>query len=101
MTSIPMARTLAIEHGYRFLIHDRDSIFSAELDEDLAQGFGLKVLRTPPQSPQANAYCERLVGTMRRECLDFLIRLSERHLRRLPRDWVHHYNAGRPLLTAK
>lgn len=84
------------ERGYRFLIHDRDSIFSAELDEELTQGFGLRVLRTPPQSPQANAYCERLIGTMRRECLDFLIPLSERHLRRLLRDWVHHYNSGRP-----
>jgi putative transposase len=84
------------ERGYSFLIHDRDSIFSAELDEELTQGFGLRVLRTPPQSSQANAYCERLIGTMRREYLDFLILLSERHLRRLLRDWVHHYNYGRP-----
>ncbi len=84
------------EHRYRFLIHDRDSIFSAEFDHELAQGFGLTVLRTPPQSPQANAHCERLVGTVRRECLDFLIPLTERHLRRLLREWVHHYNGGRP-----
>ena len=76
------------EHRYRFLIHDRDSIFSAEFDDELAQGFGLTVLRTPPQSPQANAHCERLVGTVRRECLDFLIPLTERHLRRLLREWV-------------
>jgi hypothetical protein len=48
------------------------SIFFAELDGDLAQGFGLKALRTPPQSPQGNAYRERLVGMMRRACLDFL-----------------------------
>ncbi len=39
---------------------------------------------------------ERLVGTMRRECLDFLIPVNERHLRRLLRDWVRHYNTGRP-----
>ena len=81
---------------YRFAIHDRDSIFSAELDQELVEGFGLRVLRTPPQSPQANAFCERLVGTIRRECLDFMIPLNERHLRGLLREWVRHYNSGRP-----
>jgi putative transposase len=80
------------EQKHRFLIHDRDSIFSAEFDQELAQGFGLRVLRTPPQSPTANAYCERLAGTIRRECLDFLIPLNERHLRRLLHEWVGHYN---------
>ena len=74
---------LSDERPYRFAIHDRDSIFSAELDQELVEGFGLRVLRTPPQSPQANAFCERLVGTIRRECLDFMIPVNERHLRRL------------------
>lgn len=83
------------EHAYRFLIHDRDSIFSQEVDAQL-KGFGLKVLRTPVQAPKANAYCERLVGTMRRECLDWMIPLNERHLRRILREWVTHYNRGRP-----
>lgn len=80
----------------RFLIHDRDSIFSDDFDEELVRGFGLRVLRTPPQSPQANAYCERLVGTVRRECLDFFIPLNERHVRQMFREWVRHYNGGRP-----
>jgi putative transposase len=88
--------TLSGEGPYRFLIHDRDAIFSADLDQELTQCFGLKVLKTPPQSPQANAYCERLIGTVRRECLDFLIPLNERHLRRSLREWVDHYNGGRP-----
>ena len=48
------------DHGYRFLIHDRDSIFSAEVDEHL-QTFGLKILRTPVKALTANAYCERLI----------------------------------------
>ena len=87
---------LSDERSYRFLIHDRDSIFSADLDHELTTGFGLKVLTTPPQSPKANAFCERLVGTMRRECLDFLIPLNEKHLRKLLREWVRHYNSGRP-----
>jgi putative transposase len=88
--------TLSGERSYRFLIHDRDSIFSEDLDHELAQGFGLKVLKSPPRSPQANAYCERLIGTLRRECLDFLIPLNERHLRQSLRKWVDHYNGGRP-----
>jgi hypothetical protein len=43
---------LSDETQYRFVIHDRDSIFSAELDQELVQGFGLRVLKTPPQSPK-------------------------------------------------
>ncbi len=87
---------LSGEKPYRFLIHDRDSIFSEELDQELTQSFGVKILRTPPQAPTANAFCERLVGTMRRECLDFVIPINERHLRRILHEWVHHYNTGRP-----
>jgi putative transposase len=83
------------DHGYRFLIHDRDSIFSKEVDQTI-ENLGLKVLRTPVRAPQANAYCERLIGTMRRECLDFMIPFSERHLRRLLSEWVAHYNHARP-----
>ena len=44
----------------------------------------------------ANAYCERLIGTMRRECLDFIIPMNERHLRKTLRSWMAHYNKGRP-----
>ncbi len=65
------------DHRYQFLIHDRDSIFSTELDEELKGSFRLRVLRTPVRAPKANAYCERLIGTVRRECLDFMIPLNE------------------------
>jgi putative transposase len=77
------------DHLYRFLIHDRDSIFSTEVDDEL-KAFGLKLLRTPVQVPKANAYCERLMGTIRRECLDYMIPLSEKHLRTILREWVAH-----------
>ena len=79
----------------RFLIHDRDSIFSAELDLAI-QSMGFKILKTPVRTPTANAYCERLIGTIRRECLDFMIPINERYLRRLLSEWVVHYNQGRP-----
>jgi putative transposase len=83
------------DHHYRFLIHDRDSIFSTQVDNEL-KSFGLKVLRTPVQAPKANAFCERLIGTVRRECLDYVIPLSEKHLRKTLREWATHYNQGRP-----
>jgi putative transposase len=76
----------------QFLIHDRDSIFSSELDDEVKRSFGLRVLRTPVRAPKANAYYERLIGTMRRECLDFMIPMNERHLRKTLRSWMAHYN---------
>jgi len=79
----------------RFLIHDRDSIYSVELDLAI-KSTGLKILKTPVRAPTANAYCERLIGTIRREYMDFMIPLNERHLRRLLTEWVAHYNKGRP-----
>jgi hypothetical protein len=79
------------DHEYRFLIHDRHATFSAELDIAV-NTLGLQVLKTPVRTPQANAFCERLIGTIRRECLDFMIPLNDRHLRRILREWVAHYN---------
>jgi putative transposase len=83
------------ESGHRYLIHDRDTVFSAEVDEAV-QGFGLKVMKTPVRSPMANAFCERVIGTIRRECLDYLIPVNERHLRRIVREFVSHNNRRRP-----
>jgi putative transposase len=83
------------DHPYRFLIHDRDSIFSKEVDQTIGN-LGIRVVRTPVRAPQANAYCERLIGTMRRECLDFVIPFSERQLRKILSEWVTHYNHARP-----
>src|SRR5204863_653418 len=55
-----------------------------------------RALKTPVRTPQANAFCERLVGTIRRECFDFLIPINERHVRILIREFAKHYNRGRP-----
>jgi putative transposase len=79
-------------HPYRFVIHDRDSIFSRQLDQEVA---ALGVLRTPVRAPTANSMCERLVGTVRRECLDYLIPMGKAHLKRVLNTWVRHYNQGR------
>jgi putative transposase len=83
------------DQPYRYVIHDRDSIYSEGVDRTL-KAMGLTVCRTPVRAPQANSFCERLVGTIRRECLDFVIPLNERHLREILRRRVLHYNRGRP-----
>jgi putative transposase len=93
-----LREAIPADHPYRFHIHDRDRIFSRDLDQRICH-LGLKVLKTPPQCPQANALCERLLGTLRRECLDYVIPLTENHLRRLPQEWIRHYKAGRPHMS--
>ena len=86
------------DHGYRWLIHDRSGIFSLEFERGV-EAFGIAPLRTPVRAPKANAYCERIIGSLRRECLDWLIPLGERHLRLLVREWAGHYNRQRPHLS--
>ena len=83
------------DHHYQFLIHDRDGIFSPHLDQSISH-MGLRVLKTPPRSPKANNLCERVIGTFRRECLDYLIPVTESHLRCITQRRVTHYNKGRP-----
>jgi transposase InsO family protein len=78
-----------------YLIHDRDRIYTRQLDESI-EALGLEVLRSPIASPKANSTCERVIGTIRRECLDWIIPLSEAHLRAMLGEWVTHYNRGRP-----
>ena len=83
------------EAAHRFLVHDRDAIYAPAVDRTL-ESMGLRVLKTPVRTPQANAFCERLIGSIRRECLDWMIPVTERHLRWILREWVRHYNRGRP-----
>jgi len=89
---------IPVDHEYRFLIRDRDSIFSKQMDQGVRR-MGLRVLKTPVRTPVANAICERVLGTMRRECLDFVIPLNERHLYRILKEWMMHYNEGRPHMS--
>jgi putative transposase len=79
----------------RFLIHDRDSKFSAAFDE-VFRSEGLKVIHTPIRAPQANAYAERFVRSVRAECLDWLLIVGRRHLEHVLRSYTIHYNRERP-----
>jgi putative transposase len=92
------ARNLGLDladQGTRVLIRDRDSKYSLPFDEVFRSG-GIRVVKTPVRAPQANAIAERFVKTVRAECLDWLLILNRRHLERVPRVHVEHYNTQRP-----
>jgi putative transposase len=96
---LQQARNLLIDLDDRnrqiaFLLHDRDSKFSAAFDA-VFTGDGVRIVRTPVR-PNANAHVERWVGSVRRECLDRLLIVSRRQLLRVLRIYVQHYNRRRP-----
>jgi putative transposase len=74
---------LPSDHSYRFLIHHRHATFSTEFDKAV-EHFGIAPIKTPVGTPQANAFCERLMGTVRRECLDYMIPIDELWCAQIP-----------------
>src|SRR5262245_14603613 len=81
--------------GPRFLIHDHDAKYGPEFDR-LAAASGIEVIRTPVRAPRANAVCERLLGSARREYTDHTLILGERHLGRVLTEYVDYFNRARP-----
>jgi putative transposase len=98
--TVQQARNLALSLGerfgsIRFLIRDRGSDFTASFDA-VFQATGTRILRAAVQAPRMNAICERPVGTLRRELLDRVLILGERHLRAVLAEYQVHYNTARP-----
>ncbi len=87
------------EHGFLnegdYLIHDRATVFGEYFRKTLAAG-GVTAVPLPPRSPNLNAYMERVIRTVREECLDHFIIFSERHLEVLLREYLNHYHSERP-----
>ena len=79
----------------RFLIRDNDGKFGRDFAA-AATSADIDVVPIPPRSPNLNAICERFLGGLRRECLDYVLLLGEDHLRRVLAEWVGHFNGGRP-----
>lgn len=79
----------------KYLIRDNDAKYGSHF-ATVATGSGIEVLRTPLRAPQANAICERLLGSVRRECLDHLLIVSEAHLHRILNEYVKYFNWSRP-----
>jgi transposase InsO family protein len=77
------------------LVRDRDAKFTRSFD-DVVRSEGVRVVRTPVRAPRANAHAERWVGTVRRECLDWLLIVGRRHLERVLREYADHDNTARP-----
>ncbi len=97
---IQQARNLSYEIAERaepvkFLIRDRDTKFTASFDE-IFRSEGTRIIRTPARAPRANAFAERFVGTIRRECFDRILIFNRRHLGAVVHEYVEHYNRHRP-----
>jgi putative transposase len=98
--AVQQARNLAMDLGdrlgtLRFLIHDRDPIFTVAFGE-VFKADEIRIIKTLPKTPRMNAICERVIGTLRRELLDRILILGERHLVLVLGEYLAHYNAARP-----
>jgi putative transposase len=82
----------------RYLLRDRDSIYGEEF-RSRVKGMQIEEVVTAPHSPFQNSYAERIIGSIRRECLDHMIVLNEDHLRRILQSYFKYYCDSRPLLS--
>ncbi len=86
------------ESAPRFMLRDRDGVYGPYFSRRVA-GLGVDEVRTAPRSPWQNPYVERVIGSIRRECLDHVVVLDERHLRRILREYVDYYHSCRAHLS--
>lgn len=84
-----------LTESVKFLIRDRAGQLTSSFDAVFTAA-GTRILPSPPQAPRANAICERMIGTLRRELLDRVLIVNEHHLRRVLTEYLRHYNAARP-----
>ncbi len=80
----------------QYLICDRDGKYGTHFTENIKKRLNIKLIRTPYKAPKANSFCERLIGSMRRECLDHFLIFNEKHLRAVLAEYVSFYQDCRP-----
>jgi transposase InsO family protein len=93
-TAQQMAEAFSERDAKRYLIRDRDSIYGDEFRRRV-HSLAMKEVVTAPRSPWQNAFAERLIGSVRRECLDHVVVLNPRHLRRLLKSYFAYYHYSR------
>ncbi len=93
-TGLQLLQAFPFDSAPRFLIRDRDGIYGQKVSDTL-KTLGVEQVIISPRSPWQNGYCERIIGTIRRECLDHVTVLSERHLRRVLQEYLAYYHGSR------
>ena len=97
-TAQQITEAFPFEEAPAYLIRDRDGCYGPEF-RDRVEKMGIEEVPTAPRSPWQNPYCERVIGSVRRECVNHLIVLSERHLVRILTDYFDYYHNSRPHLS--
>jgi len=93
-TSLQLIQAFPFDTAPRFLIRDRDGVYGPKVIDTL-DFLDLEQIVIAPRSPWQNGYCERVIGTIRRECLDHIIVLGENHLRRILKEYLAYYHESR------
>lgn len=81
-----------------YLLRDRDAIYGEKVQRRI-RSLGIEEVVTAPRSPWQNPFCERVIGSFRRDCLDHVIVINERHLRRILREYIDYYHTCRTHLS--
>lgn len=97
-TAQQLVEAFPFDSAPRYLLRDRDAIYGEKVQRRI-KSLGIEEVVTTPRSPWQNPYCERVIGSIRRDCLDHVIVLNERHLRRMPREYVSYYHTSRTHLS--
>lgn len=97
-TTQQLVEAFPFESGPRYLLRDRDAIYG-DLVQRRINSLGIEEVITAPRSPWQNPFVERIIGSIRRDCLDHIIVLNERHLRRILRDYFNYYHTCRTHLS--
>ncbi len=93
-TALQLTQAFPFDTAPKYLIRDRDKIYGSEVLETI-ENFDMKDKPTSPRSPWQNGYCERMVGTLKRECLNHMIIINERHAYRIIREFLQYYHNDR------
>lgn len=99
-TAQQLTEAFSFDSAPRYLLRDRDAIFGQAVQRRI-RSLGIEEVVSAPRSPWQNPYCERVIGSIRRECLDHVIIMKERHLRRILREYVDYYHTCRTHLSLR